>query len=114
MLRKLSRLLLVVGVLLPLFTNSFAETSITPDKYYQDRLGSCRLLTAYFSAGTADLGDRWASGLTVSPVAFWASDTDNPTTQASVGVAVKYTTGTFNVYPAEDNKPFYLHVLVRN
>lgn len=114
MLRELSRGLLAIGILFALSINGFAATAITPDAYYQDVLGSCRLLTAYFSAGTANFEDTWASGLKTGPVAFWATDTDNPTTQASVGVAVTYSTGTFNMFPAENSKPFYLHVLIRN
>lgn len=86
---------------------------ITPDSTYRSTLGGFHLVVARFTAGTADDGDTWASGLGSSVVAYWTSDDDNPTTQASVGVAAANSSGTFTVYPAEDNKPFTLFVLTR-
>ena len=86
---------------------------ITPDNVYQGNLGSFRLIIAYFSAGTADDGDTWASGISQGYVAHWTADTDDASTQASVGVAAAHSSGTFTFYPAEDNKPFYLFVLQR-
>lgn len=85
--------------------------AITPDTVRTATIGGYRLVIANFTAGTADDGDTWASGLT--NVAFWFStDNDNPTTQGNVGVAVAHSAGTFTFYPAEDNKPFTLYVLV--
>ena len=37
-----------------------------------------------------------------NPKAFWASGTSNPTTQASAGVAVTESDGTYTFYPGED------------
>ena len=82
----------------------------TPATVWRHSIGSLSLVIANFSGGTADDADTWASGMT-GIVAFWAQDTDNPTTQASVGVAVTQSAGTFTFYPAEDNKSFYLFVL---
>jgi hypothetical protein len=90
-----------------------SAAAITPDTVRRATLGGFSLVIADFTAGTADDGDTWASGLT--GVAFWfSSDNDNPTTQASVGVATAFSAGTFTFYPAEDNKPFTLYVLVRS
>lgn len=85
---------------------------ITPDAVYRGTVGGFNLIIADFTAGTADDGDTWASGLT-GIVVYWTSDNDNPTTQASVGVAAANSAGTFTFYPAEDNKPFTLFVLTR-
>ena len=86
--------------------------AITPDTIYQETMGSSRLVIARFSAGTADDGDTWASGMG-GILAYWTQDRDNPTTQGSVGVAVAESSGTFTVYPAEDNKAFDLFIMQR-
>lgn len=113
MIKKILIGLLLAGGLLAFTVNSYAAAE-TPASVYQEVLGSVRLIIANFSGGTADDGDTWTSGLAESPISFWAQDTDNPSTQASVGVAVAYSAGTFTFYPAEDNKSFYLFVLVRS
>lgn len=61
--------------------------------------------------------DTWASGLQQSGViGYIPVDTDDPTTQASVGCAAAYasTTGIFTFYPAEDNKSVDLYVMLRS
>lgn len=100
--------LLAGGVSAPCFA-----AAITPDSTYRSSLGGFHLVIARFTAGTADDGDTWASGLGSSVVAHWTSDDGNPTTQASVGVAAANSSGTFTFYPAEDNTPFTLYVLTR-
>ena len=85
--------------------------AITPDTIRQHSMGSVKLIEAVFSAGTADDGDTWASGLSTNVINFWAQDQDNPTTQGSVGVSVTNSSGSFTFYPAEDNKPFTLFVM---
>lgn len=85
--------------------------AITPSTIRQHSMGSVKLIEAVFSAGTADDGDTWASGLGSNAINFWAQDQDNPTTQASVGVAVTNSSGTFTFFPAEDNKAFTLFVM---
>lgn len=87
--------------------------AITPDLVIRESAGSLTMIIACFSAGTADDGDTWASGLGSNVVTYVAQDTDNPTTQASVGVAVTNSSGTFTFYPAEDNKPFDLIIWAR-
>ena len=87
--------------------------AIVPDSITRESVGSMTMIIATFSAGTADDGDTWASGLGSNVVTYSATDTDNPTTQASVGVAVANSAGTFTFYPAEDNKPFILNVFAR-
>lgn len=89
--------------------------AITPDSVQTENLGSVKLIIARFTAGTADDGDTWTSGITgIIPNAFWTVDLDDPTTQASVGVAVAESSGIFTVYPAEDNKPFSLFILAKS
>jgi hypothetical protein len=87
--------------------------AITPDNIFQDILGSLRLIVARFSAGTADDDDTWDSGIN-SFVTCVAQDTDDPTTQGSVGVAVEFSAGVFTFHPAEDNKSFDLLIYVRS
>lgn len=87
--------------------------AITPNTIVRESLGSLTLLIASFSAGTADDGDTWTTGLGTNVVGFWSQDTENPTTQASVGVAITCDVNVFTFYPAEDNKAFDVFVLTR-
>lgn len=75
------------------------------------KMQGLRLVLASFT--DLDDGDTWASGLK-GVVGQWANDSDDPTTQASVGVAVAHSAGTFTFYPAEDNKTADLFILVRS
>lgn len=86
--------------------------AISPDLVRTETAGNLRMIVARFSAGTADDGDTWASGLDPI-VSYHTQDRDNPTTQDAVGVAVAESAGTFTFYPAEDNKAFDLFILVR-
>ena len=65
---------------------------------------------------TMDDTNTWDSGLGTRVISYWTSDTDNPSTQASVGIAAAYASGTgggtFTFYPAEDNKGGYLYIRV--
>jgi len=106
------KFLLVLSLIAFLPLTSFAA-AITPDSVFQENFGSVRVIIARFSAGTADDADTWASSLT-GILAFWTADRDNPTTQASVGVAVTESSATFTFYPAEDNKAFDLYVVLRS
>ena len=76
-------------------------------------INGARVIRAYFA--DLDDGDTWVSGLDSNVVGWIAQDADNPSTQTSVGIAVTYTasTGTFTLYPAEDNKVGYLYVFIR-
>lgn len=86
--------------------------AITPDTVRQHNIGSNTLIEAVFSAGTADDGDTWASGLGTRVINFWAQDQQDDTTQASGGISVVNTAGSFAFYPGEDNMPFTLFVMV--
>lgn len=83
----------------------------TPTNVKRYNMGSANLLVATFS--DLDDGDTWASGLSKEPVReYWFQDTDNPTTQGSVGAAVAYSSGSFTFYPAEDDKTGKLFVMI--
>lgn len=86
--------------------------AITPNTVRTHSMGDLTLIEAVFSAGTADDGDTWASGLSTRVVNYWAQDQQDPTTQASNGIAVNNSSGTFTFYPGEDNTPFTLFVMV--
>lgn len=113
MFKKLIRAGLLAAVLTAGLRLDLFAAAITPDTIYPGSLGNFGFTVARFTAGTADDTDTWASGLGTRVVAYWTSDDDNPTTQASTGVGVTYSAGTFTFYPAEDNKPFTLFVLTR-
>jgi len=83
--------------------------SVTPSSVSRENLGSVNLLICPF-ANTVDDGDTWASGLTTVR-GYWANGTEDPTTQAHVGVDVSESSGTFTFYIGEDNKAFTLYVL---
>jgi hypothetical protein len=85
--------------------------ALTPATVNQYSLGGARLLRVNFS--TADDADTWASGIN-SVIDYWTVDRTNPATQASVGVAVTESSGTFTFYPAEDGTDFTLFVLALN
>ena len=83
---------------------------------YVRNLGACgdaTMLVVHFPDTTDDT-NTWASGLGTRVRQYWASVEGDPTTQASVGIAVEYTasTGTFTFHPAEDETPFSLFILV--
>ena len=81
----------------------------TPSAVYTESLGSLTLKVATFT--DLDDGDTWASG--ISGVKYWWHQrTDNPSTQASVGVAIAHSSETFTFYPAEDNAAIKLFVCV--
>lgn len=74
-------------------------------------IGMETLLVSTFP-GTVNDGDTWASGLGTRVVDFWSQDTDNPTTQGSVGVAAQNSSGTFTFFPAENAKSFFFFTRV--
>lgn len=83
----------------------------TPSSVKSGSLGSYRLLIVKFS--DLDDTDTWASGLDNEPVAgYWIQGTDNPSTQASTGIAVAYSAGTFTFYPGEDSRTATLYVII--
>ena len=105
---KIKHLLLSFVILCGFAASSFAAAA-TPSNVRRHSMGSLSLVTADFPDTTDDT-NTWASGLT-GIVSYWAQDTDNPTTQGSVGTAVTQSAGTFTFYPAEEEKSFTLFVL---
>ena len=89
----------------------------TPTTIRQENLGSLNLIMADFdgtvSSNDVDDGDTWASGMK-GIVAWWFAREDDPTTQASAGVAVAESSGTFTFHPAEDGALGKLMVLAKN
>ena len=81
----------------------------TPSTVKNESMGSSKLLIATFT--DLDDGDTWTSGI-VGAKAQWFGRTDNPSTQASVGVAVAESAGVFTFYPAEDNAAGDLFIMV--
>lgn len=72
----------------------------TPSTVTRHSSGDQTKLVATFT--DVDDADTWASGLpNVSD--YYFSRTDDPTTQASAGVAIAESSGTFTFHPAEDN-----------
>jgi hypothetical protein len=86
--------------------------AVTPSSISRQNLGSVNLLICKF-ANTTDDADTWASGLS-SVIDFWTCGTEDPTTQAHVGVDVSESSGTFTFYIGEDDKAFTLYVLTNN
>ena len=55
--------------------------------------------------------DTFASGMSTVGVTDWeATQTDNPSTQASAGLNVDYSAGTFTFWPGEDGATIRLRV----
>ena len=87
--------------------------AITPNSVHEDNLGSLRLIRAVFSTTTiADL-DTWASGVS-GIVDHWFSGQNDPTTQASAGVHVSNSSGTFTFHPGENAATGTLFILARS
>ena len=63
-----------------------------------------------FTIASVDDADTFVGP--ASPKAFWAQGTSNPTTQASAGIAVTESSGTYTFYPGEDSISVTLFVVV--
>ena len=63
-----------------------------------------------FTIASVDDADTFAGP--PSPKAFWAMGTSNPSTQASAGIAVTESSGTYTFYPGEDSISVTLFVVV--
>jgi hypothetical protein len=84
----------------------------TPDKVYQDKLGSLRLVRAVFSTTNLDDADTYASGID-AVVDYWFSPKIDPSTNSSAGINITHSSGTFTFYPGVDNMEGTLFILVR-
>lgn len=83
----------------------------TPSSVKTYSMGDSFIKQATFT--DLDDGDTWASGLE-GVKGYWIVRTDDPTTQASVGIAVGESSGTFTFYPAEDNSAAVLYVMAND
>ena len=83
--------------------------AITPATVNRVRLGSANLVIATFA--TVSDGDTWASVI-ASNVGKWTDHNEDPTTQASVGIASTFSGGPFTFYPAEDAAAFTLYAMI--
>ena len=77
----------------------------------RESLGSLTLMVYTFTS-VLD-ADTFASGLGTNVVTFMAFTNGNPSTQASAGVGVTNSSGTFTFYPGEDSLGLILWVLAR-
>ena len=83
--------------------------AITPSNVNRVNLGSANLVIADFT--TMSDGDTWASGISAI-MGKWVDHNDNPTTQASTGIASTFSGGTFTFYPGEDVTPATLFAII--
>lgn len=85
-----------------------AQTAATVTR---ESLGSLTLMMYTFTS-VAD-ADTFASGLSTNVVNYWGLTQGNPVTQASAGMSVTNSSGTFTLYPGEDSLAATLFVLAR-
>lgn len=64
---------------------------------------------AFTFTSVAD-GDTFASGLSTNVLTFNAVTNGNPSTQASAGIGITNSSGTFTLYPGEDSLGAILQV----
>lgn len=82
----------------------------TPDSRKVNNMGSMTLLELRYTSTNLDDADTYTSGIT-GIVNHWFGATNNPGTQASAGVHVSRSGGTFTFFPGEDNATGTLFVL---
>lgn len=86
--------------------------AITPSTRKRVNMGDHNLLILSFA--TSDDADTFDGTGIKGIVRFWTQDTDNPTLQGSVGVAVQESAGTFTFFPAENAKSFDLYIMIKS
>lgn len=84
--------------------------AVTASSTVTENIGSKTL--KIFTFTSVDDGDTFASGLSERVFRYWFNQTDNPTTQASAGMSVAESDGTFTFYPGEDGAALDLFVMV--
>ena len=84
--------------------------AVSPSAIRRFNIGNASLVQAVFTS--VDDGDTWASGLT-GVLGQLFGQTDNPSTQASAGISVAESSGTFTFYPGEDGAAGSLFILHR-
>jgi hypothetical protein len=85
--------------------------AITPNNVRRENEGSTNLIIAEFAAQTINDTDTWASGIT-GIKRWWFGPNNNPTTQASAGIHVSNSSGTFTFFPGENGATGFLFVQV--
>ncbi len=85
----------------------------TPDSRTIHSLGSERLIRLVYSSTNLDDGDTYASGIE-GIVDQWANGANNPATQASSGIHISESAGTFTFYPGEDDWTGTIYVLAKS
>lgn len=73
----------------------------TPNNVYRDNFGAENIIVAQFTSTTLDDTDTWTQSVP-GYIGHMFQQTNNPTTQASVGVSVAYSSGVFTFYPGEN------------
>ncbi len=84
----------------------------TPDSIMRENAGSVNVIRAVFSTTTLADTDTWTQTVP-GYVSHEFAQTNNPTTQASAGVSVAYSSGVFTFYPGEDAATGALRIIVR-
>lgn len=77
----------------------------------RESLGSLTLIIYTFTS-VAD-GDTFASGMGMNILSFQGQVNGNTVTQASAGINLTNSSGSFTFYPGEDSLPLILWVLAR-
>lgn len=85
----------------------------TPDSISRDNAGSTNIIRAFFTTTTLADTDTWTQSIP-GYLAHEFTQTNNPTTQASAGVSVGYSSGVFTFYPGEDAATGILRIIVRS
>lgn len=75
---------------------------------YRENLGSVNQVRWTFTG--VNTGDTFASGMTSGITTFVATQTDTPSTQASAGLCLSNSSGTFTFLPGEDGAAITLMV----
>ena len=88
--------------------------ALTADKVTRHSMGDTTLIRVEIgTANTITDGDTYASGLSASYLDHWFGAKNNPSTQASAGVHVAHSSGTFTFYPGENAATGTLFVMVQ-
>lgn len=84
----------------------------TPDTVTRANYGDVNVILAKFTTTTLADTDTWTQTIP-GYMGHAFSQTNNPTTQASAGVSVAYSSGVFTFYPGEDAATGALEIRVR-
>ena len=85
--------------------------AVTPNSIIRENRGSSNVLIAKFTTTTINDGDTWTQ--TVPGYSYhYFGQTNNPTTQASAGVSVAFSSGVFTFYPGENAATGFLCVVL--